>query len=216
MHKRNFCLPTIAVTGALAVSACGSSDSAGGMAGMSSSSSSTSASTTPAGPPQTPASGSRNDADITFATGMMQHHAGAIQMANLATSQAANAQIKELAAKIGAAQGAEIDKLTGWLKGWNAPVPSISTQSMPGMTMGTSMPGMDPQAMAALSNARGAEFDRMWLTMMSSHHADGVAMAKTELSKGANPEAKKLAQDIIDSQSAEITQMKKLLTQLGG
>jgi uncharacterized protein (DUF305 family) len=36
-------------------------------------------------------------------------------------------------------------------------------------------------------------------------------MAETELSQGSNADAKKLAQQIIDAQQAEITQMRDLL-----
>lgn len=39
-------------------------------------------------------------------------------------------------------------------------------------------------------------------------------MAEHEIANGQNPEAKQLAQDIIDAQQGEITTMKKLLDQL--
>ena len=42
--------------------------------------------------------------------------------------------------------------------------------------------------------------------MMTRHHQGAVAMAKTELGKGASTEAKALAQKIIDAQQAEITE----------
>lgn len=45
---------------------------------------------------------------------------------------------------------------------------------------------------------------------MIKHHTGAIAMARTELEKGMNPEAKKLAQTIIDSQEAEINEMKRL------
>jgi uncharacterized protein (DUF305 family) len=44
--------------------------------------------------------------------------------------------------------------------------------------------------------------------MMITHHEGAVAMAKDELAQGANPEAKQLAQAIIDSQSTEIAEMR--------
>jgi uncharacterized protein (DUF305 family) len=46
---------------------------------------------------------------------------------------------------------------------------------------------------------------------MIKHHEGAITMAKTEVSEGTNPEAKKLAQDIITAQAAEITTMKGLL-----
>ena len=51
---------------------------------------------------------------------------------------------------------------------------------------------------------------------MARHHEGAVAVAKTELTKGVNPEAKKLAQSIIASQSTEIAEMKSILAEIPG
>jgi len=68
--------------------------------------------------------------------------------------------------------------------------------------------------MTALKSATGSAFDRMWLQMMVKHHQGALDMAKTALDQGANPEAKKLARSIIDSQSAEIAEMNSILAGL--
>ena len=47
--------------------------------------------------------------------------------------------------------------------------------------------------------------------MMIGHHTGAVQMAQTELAAGQNPEAKALAQTIIDAQQSEITEMQGLL-----
>ncbi len=62
-----------------------------------------------------------------------------------------------------------------------------------------------------LEAAKGAEFDRLWLQMMMEHHQGAVQMAQTERGKGSSPEAKALAQQIIDAQQAEITEMQAML-----
>ena len=59
---------------------------------------------------------------------------------------------------------------------------------------------MTEEEMRKLEQASGAEFDRMFLEMMIRHHQGAIDMAKTEVAKGANPEAKALAQRIIDAQ----------------
>jgi uncharacterized protein (DUF305 family) len=51
----------------------------------------------------------------------------------------------------------------------------------------------------------------MWLTMMIKHHEGAIEMAKAQLQKGSNADAKTLAQEIIDAQQKEITGMKDLL-----
>jgi uncharacterized protein (DUF305 family) len=52
----------------------------------------------------------------------------------------------------------------------------------------------------------------MFLQMMIGHHKGAIEMARTELRDGVNPDAKALAQKIIDGQQAEITTMEQLLT----
>ena len=68
--------------------------------------------------------------------------------------------------------------------------------------------------MAQLGAAKGVTADRVFLTLMPEHHQGAIDMAKTELLGGTNPEARKLAQAIIDAQTAEIAQMKTMLAAL--
>jgi uncharacterized protein (DUF305 family) len=173
-----------------------------------------------------------NQADITFAQAMIPHHAQAVSMSKLAAQQASSPQVKDLAARIEAAQQPEIDQMSGFLRAWNAPVPDTNDSSMgamsgmnhgdtsqhnmPGMDQGAGggMPGMmSQQQMQQLSQAHGAAFDTMFLQMMIGHHQGAVTMSKTELAEGENPDAKTLAQNIIDAQQREITEMQTLLAQ---
>ncbi|TCK22308.1 DUF305 domain-containing protein [Pseudonocardia endophytica] len=74
------------------------------------------------------------------------------------------------------------------------------------------MPGMmSAGQMRDLEQSSGPAFDRAFLTMMIAHHEGGVAMARTELASGANPQARALAQSIVDSQQREIAQMRGML-----
>lgn len=158
----------------------------------------------------TPAVGAHNQADITFATEMIPHHRQAVQMADMALTQATNADVKTLARAIKAAQDPEIIQMSGWLAGWQQPVPATSSSGMGGMGQtGTGM--MSDADMTSLGNATGAAFDRMWVSMMIRHHQGAVSMATTEQSTGQNPDAKKLAQSIITSQTAQLTQLTALL-----
>ncbi len=161
-----------------------------------------------------PATGAKNDADIQFATMMIPHHAQAVEMADLAIKGATDPKIKALAPKIKAAQSPEIARMSGWLTGWGAPVPG-GGDDMSGM--GGSAGGMmSGRQMADLGSATGSAFDRMWLQMMIEHHEGAVAMARTGLAEGTNPEGKQLAQAIIDGQSGEIAEMKSILAGIPG
>jgi len=152
-----------------------------------------------------------NQADVTFAQGMIPHHAQAIAMAQLAPDRAQSPQVKDLARRIEQAQGPEIETMTSWLQSWDAEIPSTAESG--GDHGGTGAGMMDPQQMQQLEQATGAEFDRLFLQMMIRHHEGAVDMAQTELANGQDPAAKQLAQQIIDTQQAEIQEMQALLPQ---
>ncbi|WP_285641878.1 DUF305 domain-containing protein [Lentzea sp. NBRC 102530] len=156
------------------------------------------------GPANEAAPAGNNDADVTFAQGMVPHHEQALEMAKLVPSRSGDEKVRDLAQRIEKAQGPEITQLNGWLKEWGAE----SGKSHEGHDMTGMMSGDD---MAKLEKASGAEFDRMWLEMMIEHHEGAVEMARKELADGKDENAKKLAQAVIDGQEKEISEMKELL-----
>lgn len=197
---RRAALGATAVAAALVLAACGSDDGSDTGSGAQ----------TPASASAEDTAGAHNDQDVSFAQDMIPHHQQAIQMAEMAAAQASSAEVKDLAARIEKAQDPEIETMSGWLKTWGEDVPS----SMPGMdhSGGSGMPGMmDTEDMNKLMEASGADFDTMFLTMMVEHHEGAVEMATTETDKGRYGPAKKLADDIITAQTAEIEEMNKLL-----
>ncbi|KQS64368.1 hypothetical protein ASG41_16670 [Modestobacter sp. Leaf380] len=182
------------IAGSLALSACsgGEDTAAGGSAATS-----------------IPADATFNTADVTFAQGMVPHHDQAVEMAQMTQTRSTNPQVLDLATRIEAAQGPEIDTLTGWLEDWGSDSGSDSgVGGMSGM--------MSSEDMASLESLSGVEFDRMWLEMMLEHHTGAVGMAETEIADGEDPAAIAMAEDIQASQSAEITEMEQLLQTLAG
>lgn len=158
-----------------------------------------------------------NDADVTFAQQMIPHHQQAIEMAEVAKTRAESQEFKDLAADIEAAQGPEIQTMTGWLEDWDEDVPD---EGMPGMDHGDMssddmtgiMTGMvSEEEMTDLENATGAEFDQMFLTMMIEHHEGAIEMAQTEQVDGEFRDATAMAEDIETAQSEEIQTMRRLL-----
>ncbi|MFI6935875.1 DUF305 domain-containing protein [Streptomyces sp. NPDC050287] len=210
---RRAALAATAGVAALVLAACGGdSDSGSGghdMGSMNSESAGPSASTSAK-------AGTHNDADVDFATEMIQHHRQAVAMAGLAADRASSQQVKDLATKIKGAQDPEIKTMSGWLTSWGEEVPE-DMSSMPGMDhdMSSSMPDMpgmmSSEDMGKLDKASGAGFDKMFLEMMVQHHEGAVEMAKTEKAKGTYGPAVKLADDVITAQTAEIQQMNKML-----
>lgn len=197
-------ITAVVVTAGLvpALAACGGSS----MGGMSMPSAAT-----PSG--SSSGSATRNAADVTFVQGMFEHHNGAVAMAQLASSRAGSQQVKDLAAKIAAAQIPEQQKMKELAAAWGV---TLNTQDMSSMPSTSSMPSMSSMNadITALSALSGTAFDREFLTRMIAHHETALPMAQAEVAGGANPEAKKMAQDIITTQTAEIAQMKTMLTAL--
>jgi uncharacterized protein (DUF305 family) len=171
--------------------------------------------TTVAAPSVSGSTSAHDDADVAFAQGMIPHHSQAVDMAGLAADRAGNDRVKQLAASVENAQGPEIEQLRGFLAAWGQPEAPAGTDHAGMGHSSTGGSGMTTDAqMQQLEQARGADFDRMFLQMMTAHHEGAVEMARTELAGGRNPEAKALAQKIIDEQQAEIATMANLLSTL--
>lgn len=84
--------------------------------------------------------------------------------------------------------------------------PSMSHGAMPG--------AMSPADMDKLEAAKGAAFDKQFVTMMITHHEGAITMAQDEVKDGSNTDAKALAQKIITDQQAGMATMKTILDRL--
>ncbi|MGC4154547.1 MAG: DUF305 domain-containing protein [Propionicimonas sp.] len=155
-----------------------------------------------------------NAADTEFAQMMIIHHEGAIEMADLAVQRATTPEVTALGERITAAQGPEIDLMTGWLQEWGEPV----NPDMAGMDHGgMDMDGMDQAAaMEELAGLTGVDVDRRFLDLMTAHHEGAITMARAVIDAGQNPDVQQLAQQIVDAQTAEIAEMAKLRAGLPG
>lgn len=158
-------------------------------------------------------SASANSADVMFATMMIPHHRQAIEMSDMLLGKdGVDPKVSELAQKIKDAQGPEIELMNSWLAAWGAPTVAPGDGGMSGMNHGSMGSGMMSQEdMAALEKASGPDASRLFLEQMIQHHEGAIAMAKTELDQGQNPDALALAQRIVDAQTAEIAEMKAML-----
>lgn len=156
-----------------------------------------------------------NDADVTFASDMVSHHEQAVEMADMVAERPAVASdVASFAATIRDEQGAEVKKMSAWLKDWDKPAPDSDPDV--DMDMGGAMEGMmSHEQMTTLEDTPDADFDRAWLELMTAHHQGALEMARTEIADGTYPAAVALARDIVTTQSAEIAQMKTLLATAG-
>jgi uncharacterized protein (DUF305 family) len=182
------------LTALLTMTACSSSDNKSATGGTSS-----------AGSTSTPAASAHNQADVTFAQGMIPHHEQhCIQMSDIILGkQGIDPRVVQLANQIKAEQGPEIQQMKSWLSQWGQP----TTSSMaPGM--------MSDQDMTALKNAQGVDASKQFLTGMIQEHQAAIAMAQDEIKSGQYPPAVALAHSIVTNHQQEITTMQGILASL--
>ena len=144
-----------------------------------------------------------------FAQMMIPHHRQAIEMSEmLLAKESASAEATDLAERIMAAQGPEIDELNAMLVSWGMEAMSAS-DDMGGMDHSSGM--MTEEDMTALEGATAEEAERLYLEQMIEHHEGAIEMAGPEVIDGQNADAVALAEDIVEAQKAEIAEMKDLL-----
>jgi uncharacterized protein (DUF305 family) len=149
-----------------------------------------------------------NADDVAFATNMIPHHQQAVDLSAMVPDRSTDAQLVALAEQISAAQQPEINVMKVFLVQWNENPDTNSGHA----GHGSAMAGMvDAATIAKLQSLNGAEFDKLWLESMISHHQGAIEMAKAEIANGDNVDAKALAKNIVTTQEAEIGQMKQML-----
>ncbi|WP_309648906.1 DUF305 domain-containing protein [Nocardioides sp.] len=199
-HRAGTSLAALTLGLSLALTACGGDDTSG--------SSSTSSS-------------DHNDADVSFASDMIQHHAQALTMVDLTVERDLDPAFQQVAEGIRDAQGPEIETMSNWLEQWGEEVPATvrDHSNAEGHDMGDmaddtgmDMPGMmSDEDLEELADASDADFEDLWLEMMIEHHEGAVSMAQTEQKDGTYEPAVSLAEDIVTTQTDEIATMQELL-----
>ena len=163
----------------------------------------------------------RSQADVEFMQGMIMHHSQAVEMTALISSHTDNKDLHSLGARISSSQSDEIKFMQRWLAARGEPV-SMAMPGMPDMKMSgqpmTLMPGMlTPEQIDELRNAKGAEFDHLFLTGMIQHHTGALTMVKELFANpgaGQDPQLFDFATDVDNTQQAEIDIMRHMLRQM--
>jgi len=162
-----------------------------------------------------------NPADVEFINRMIHHHSQALVMSELAAVHASNPRIRTLAERIRVSQTDEIALMQLWLSDVGEAVPEPNPRMMGhGYDHQAGMPGMlTPEQLDQLGGARGAEFDRLFLTFMIQHHEGALDMVETLFSShggGVDDFIYKIASDTFADQGSEIDRMQRLLDALSG
>ncbi len=134
--------------------------------------------------------------DAQFIDSMIEHHQGAIDMAEQALQESERPEIRALAETIIATQQAEVDQMRAWREQW---YPDL------GPTTGLHMPMGEMQISADASQP----FDARFIDAMIAHHRGAIDMARMAREQAEHSEIRELAEAIITTQEAEIAQLEQ-------
>jgi uncharacterized protein (DUF305 family) len=142
--------------------------------------------------------------EVRFMTDMIDHHAMAIQMAQVCLAKAVHEELRTMCQEIIAAQQQEIVTMQDWLKDW------YDVSYAPEMTSG------DMQRMERLSELPGPQFEVAFMKSMIRHHWKAVVRASGCLDRAFHAELIAMCEEIVLAQVREIEIMRTWLCQWYG
>ena len=151
--------------------------------------------------------------DRQFIDRMIPHHAMAITSAQHMISDSPRPELRELADDIVGSQSQQIDQMRAWRGEWYGdPGPEYA---YPGDGWSDGMRWDDNGMMGRGGGMMGRNAtDAMFLRMMIPHHQQAIQMSRQALDEAEHSELKRLAEQIIAEQSAEIELMRGYLQEM--
>ena len=143
--------------------------------------------------------------DKAFIEGMIVHHEGAVEMAELALTSAKRQEIKDMADDIITTQNKEIGDMKNWQRGWN--YDQSTDHSTMNHDSSMSMADHMKMMMDQLQGKTGDAFDKAFLEQMIVHHQGALNMAAPGATNAKHQEIKALTKAVVDAQTNEIKQM---------
>jgi uncharacterized protein (DUF305 family) len=134
---------------------------------------------------------------------MTAHHEQGVELALLGTDKAQDPALRSLARLMAANQKGEIAVFRQWWRSWfSGTLPPASPEDH------ATMPGMIPaNQMEELKRTAGAQFDPLFVSLMTAHHEGAIAMADEALRSEADVRLKLMSHAIRHSQRGEIELM---------
>lgn len=138
--------------------------------------------------------------DARWAAMMVDHHRNGIELTDLALQKSRNPGVRGVAADSKRDQQSELPQLLEVAKaGGLGPMPPEPP-----------LRRFSDQEMQKLRSLSGAEFDRMWLDVLSSHHMAAIMMSDVALAGTAGGKAQQLQRQIVDGQLRQVARMNDL------
>jgi uncharacterized protein (DUF305 family) len=151
------------------------------------------------------AAGAFNDTDVMFLQMSLAYIQQGSGVVKLAEKRASTAEIRDLAAAMGATWGTEADTMSRWLTAWNQP---LTADPDTGVHAGHGdLHSLRPSDIEQLRTTGAADFDRAALNMLIGHLHNSVEVARLEAKNGEYQPAKDLAAAMTTARMAQIQRM---------
>lgn len=144
--------------------------------------------------------------DHDFAHMMLEHHRGAVAMADIELRDGKDATMREMATKIKAAQLKEIGEMEPMAERLDGAPTNYHPQD-PADPFASKMKASMDEMMKNIP-ATVTDPDMNFNLLMTVHHQSAVDMAKAEVAHGKDSKLKAMAQMMIEDQEAEIQEFK--------
>jgi uncharacterized protein (DUF305 family) len=146
--------------------------------------------------------------DAQFVQMMLEHHQRGLELVRLEKEQGSSPAVKELATRIGESQERDIVELKALSKD-EARGTTGQAEHHGAADQHKGMVQQSETMMKELKAKSGEELDRAFLEHMAKHHQMAISM--TEDASLQDPEVKKLAEKMLESQRQELAELKKHL-----
>ena len=134
--------------------------------------------------------------DARFIDGMIEHHRGAVTMAEQALQQSQRPEITQMARTIIDTQQQEITQMTNWRAQW---YPDLAPTGGTDTAMGD----------MSVSDDGSTPYDQRFISAMIAHHNGAIEMARAAQTQAEHAELRQLAATIITAQQAEVVQLEQ-------
>ncbi|MGP4020121.1 DUF305 domain-containing protein [Saccharopolyspora sp. 5N708] len=159
-----------------------------------------------AGQHPTGSTGEHAEADREFAQELLANRQQVLELAGLAESNAASAEVKALATELQQATQPRVDQLSTFLGS------AAGQSSGPPEDAGDDDSGLQtPQQMQQLQQLSGAQFDQQWKQAMLSLQQSAGQLARAEQQDGSAQEMRTLAEEFVAEEQATLDKLNALV-----